>query len=78
MEVEFDPYRFGIVLGVIVGWAMMSIFEAIEVLTFNGLFIEWTQTRAFLALTVGVLQLMLAWTFHRWFKAKLRTAEVSA
>lgn len=65
--VVMDDYRFGLLVGAVGAWGLMSVLESSEYLVFGGLVLDWTVRRAVIGLGLGFAQIALALAVHRWY-----------
>lgn len=74
LSVSLDDYRFGIIVGVAIGWGIHAILEGAEILVFGELVIPWNTTNAVISVFAGLAYLGLAYYCHNWYRSLRRVA----
>lgn len=77
MEIVLENYHLGMIVGAIITFSFMSLFQGAEVLLFGGLLLEWTARRAYMSIGAGIMFFAIGVVFHRWIKSIKHIEQVS-
>lgn len=78
VTITLNRYRLGMITGVLLTFGFVGLFQGVEVLLFNGLFLEWTTRNAVIAIGIGSVYFALAYIFHKWSSSVTNLMEVEA